>query len=195
MRLFWSCSSSHTAEYLFRFWTIHQTKQHIWICTLGWSRKPKFVAQTTRRCCKSKRTDLAVCLLHDPTFFAKCCQTTDTPQGFFLSCSVLHCCWPKKKQSLWWHRSGRGLWSEDWGYAMVASCQSQGSHTLKPTLLYCLFHSTWDNNLDNMNIRLCWRRLQSSDWDHKLTRHLLLGHLIKWEEGSFFHKLTYKLTL
>lgn len=82
----------------------------------------------------------------------------------------------KKKQSLWWHRSGQGLCSEDWGYAMVVSCQSQGSHTLKPTLHYCLFYSTWDNNLDNMNIRLCWRRLESSDWDHKLTRHLLLRH-------------------
>ena len=104
-----------------------KTTQTIWICALGWSRKPKCVAQTTRRCCKSKRTDLAVCLLHDPTFFAKYCQTTDTPQGFFFY--LVHCFTAhgkKKKQSLRWHRSSGGLCSEDWGHTMVASCQSQG---------------------------------------------------------------------
>ena len=31
--------------------------------------------------------------------------------------------------------------------AMVVTCQSQGSHTLKHTLLYGLFYSKWDHNL------------------------------------------------
>ena len=33
--------------------------------------------------------------------------------------------------------------------ALVATCQSQGSHALKHTLLYVLFDSKWDHNVLN----------------------------------------------
>ncbi len=36
-----------------------------------------------------------------------------------------------------------------WQITMVATCQSQGSPTLKHTLLYGLFYSKWDCNLPN----------------------------------------------
>ena len=45
-------------------------------------------------------------------------------------------------------------------------------------MLYCLFYSKWDQ-IYKMNITLCWRRVETSGWEHKLRLR------------SFSHKLTY----
>lgn len=66
------------------------------------------------------------------------------------------------------------------------------SRPYSKTLLYGLFYSKWDQNLLN-NIMLHWKWFETRDWGHKLIKKMFT-EVIKWEIGSFSHKLTYNWT-
>ena len=48
------------------------------------------------------------------------------------------------------------------------------SHTLKHTLVYLLFDSKWDHNLENQHHAVVKKKkkVETNDWDHKLIRKL-----------------------
>ena len=69
--------------------------------------------------------------------------------------------------------------SPDWNWtskqkcAMVASCQPQGGCTLNTHTIPCCIHLTLNRTIiHQMNIMLFRKRLETSDWGHKLPRKL-----------------------
>ena len=62
----------------------------------------------------------------------------------------------------------------------------------KHTLLYCLYLTLNGTIMYKMNITLYWQRLETSDWDHKLSCAKCLLQLVR--KGSFSHRLTYNKT-
>ena len=102
------------------------------------------------------------------------------PQVWYYGCC--HCVFLDPEVTiLKWEGDARegSLIGSDW---VVVTCQSQGSHALKHTLLYHLFYCKWDHNLQNV---------ETTDWDHKLSRKLFTD---KREARQFVHEVTHNPT-
>lgn len=78
------------------------------------------------------------------------------------------------------------------GHAPVDTWQSQGIHTIKHTLLHYPFYFKWDQNLQHR--AHATSRLETSKWDNKLIRSVLLRKQITLELGSFLHMLIHNGT-